>query len=678
MLWLTARERTTESMTAPTVSRTANGAPIDVAADDIPSFVKDVLAEQFSSPRISRIPKPDITYIQALRDKGLRDLHQKREQIINIRKNRYGRTKTPEKLLLTLKNVTRIFSGQSNNEIGTVAATLTRNFPSLVISSDTDSQQKFFSAFLQWQDKRNNSGWIYPTVDSVAETSIAFWEWYIDPEIEDMEIEQRMDETSAQYKARTGPIFRKAGPILRVRLLDTEACIWDPLAEEMRYFIISERKATPIIQRELQELWAGKDPADDDPRQPGEYDRGAPYQGGYAFLPSSQEVETIKYYDEKWYVYIVGTTIIECEPHGFATIPIEMIPGKVTGTANPSDRTQGIVHTLWANEEMQDTLLTCEVDDKLTYGRPKSALEADKDTMAMMPGDDGHVPTIDLSDPTKTPYIAPGYKIVDAYAGFKVDQSGAASGQLQMHWNKATMNEVSTGSAPGSDVAGYTVNALQTASIVRYSPFITNLQHAIERSIERIVRPFYQRLDVPISIASPNKSEPWITLRPLDIDDSPVVCVISPLSDINKMQITQLLAQLKNSGVLSGFTAAEASPMVADAALEQKRKDNEFFHQMLLQRSAEDTLQKMYPPAPVPPGAPVTPGTNPPPGPGASPPPGPALGDARPTNFGTGAQGATAAPPAPPTAPGMGPGQGGGQVLTAGAMRGGLPHQMGQ
>ncbi len=678
-------------MTAtPYAPKTSGGSPIDVAPDDIPRDVQDTLAEQFSSPRIARIPEPDLTYIYALRDKGIRDLATKREQIANIRKNRYGRTTTPPKLLMTLKQVTRIFSGLSNNEINTVAASLTRNFPEIVIAAESDTQQKFFSAFLQWQDKRNLGGWIRPTVDSQAESSISFWEWYVDPEIEDLEIEQRMDETSAQYKARTGPLFRKAGPILRVRNLDPESCIWDPLAEELKYFLIAERKSSPIVQRELMAALQKKGEAKDeeDPRLPGEYDRGAPYQGGYSFLNGTLDVETIKYYDEKWYCYIVAGKVIECEPHGFSTIPIEMVPGIITGTANPADRTQGIVHTLWANEEMQDTLLTCAVDDALTFGRPKVAITADKDTLAMPPGDDGHVPTVDLTDPTKTPYLPPGYKIQDAYGGFKVDGEHPEQDRLSMFWQRATMNEVSSGSSPGSDVAGYTVNALQTASLTRYSPFITSLQHAIERSIERIVRPYYQRLGVDISIASPNKLEPWITLKVKEIDDTPVVCIISPLADIQKMQITQLLAQLKNSGVLSGYTAAEASPMVADAAMEQKRKDLEFFHQMLLQRAAEDQLQKMYPPAPIQPGAPGSPSPGPggplspgsTTGPPAPPSPGgPALGDARPTNFGQGQQGALPAPPMPPTAPGMGPGQGGaGQVLTAGAMRGGLPHKMGQ
>lgn len=640
---------------------TSSGSKIDVAPEDVPKSVQNVLAEQFSSPRIARIPEPDLAYIHALRNKGMLDLSTKREQIANIRRNRYGRTTTPDKLLLTLKNVKRIFSGLSNNEINTVAASLTRNFPEIVIAADTDVQQKFFSAFLQWQDKRNLGGWIRPTVDSQAESSMAFWEWYVDPEIGDLEIQQRPDETSGQYKARTGPLFRKAGPLLRVRCIDMESCIYDPLAEELKYFLIAERKSAPLLQREL-EARAKGDPKDaDDPRLPGEHDRGTPYMGGYSFMNGMAEVETIRYYDEKWYCYIVADTIIECEPHGFATIPIEMIPGIVTGTANPADRTQGIVHTLWANEEMQDTLLTCAVDDALTFGRPKVALVADKDTLAIPPGTDGHAPTVDFTDPTKTPILPPGYRIEDAYAGFRLDGERPETQQLSSFWNRATMNSVSTGEAPGSDVAGYTVNALQTASLTRYSPFITSLQHAIERSIERIVRPFYQRMGIDVSIASPNKLEPWITLRSKDIDDTPVVAIISPLADIQKMQITQLLAQLKNSGVLSGYTAAEASPMVADAAMEQKRKDLEFFHQMLLQRAAEDQLAKMYGPPPAPP----APG-------GGKPPPtnGPSDGGAPPTNTGMGIQGATAAPPAAPTTGGSA-----GQAVS-GMAHGGMPSSM--
>lgn len=641
---------------------TRDGAPIDVAPDDIPETVKLTLEEQFSSKRIARIPEPDIEYITALRDKGLSDLSSFRDNLVSIRRNRYGKTTTPTGILNTLKNITRIFTGLSNNEVGRVASTLTRNVPEILINSDDDAQQKFFNAFLQYQEQRNLGGLIYQTVDSMAESGWAFWEWYIDPDVDDLEIEQEPDETPAQFRKRIEPVIRKAGPILRIRTCDPEAAIWDPLSEDMKYFILAERKSAPILKRELQGL-PKKERDEEDPDLPGEYDRGVPYQGGYSFLSGHTEVETIRYWDEKWYCYIVAGEIIECEPHGFATIPISAFPGKVTGTSNPSDRVQGIVHTLWQNEEIQDTLLTKDVDDVLTYGGPKVALIADKDTLAMPPGDDGHVPTVDLSDPKKTPFLPPGYKIADAYAGFQLNEGTSVRNNLQAYYNRAAMNEVSSGAAPGADVAGYTVNALQTASLTNYGPFLTNLQNGISKGVARIARPFYVRLGIPISIASPHKAQAWLTIRPNQWDDSPVSCTVSPLADIQKMQITQLLAQLKNSGVISGYTAADASPMVADAELEQKRKDLEFMHQILVQRAGDDTLANLYGPQmqPTPPAGPTG---------------GPALGDARPTNMGEGVQGAIAAPPAPPTAPGNQ--QPGPPPMTPGAMRGGLPHQMGQ
>jgi hypothetical protein len=609
----------------------------------------------------------------ALRAKGLVDLEVKRDKIRKIRKNRYGRAETPEGILQSLKQMTRIFSGLSNNEIGRVSTSLTRNFPELLIPAADDDQQKFFNAFLAFQEKYSGQGGgiIYPTIDSMAEASIAFWEWYVDPDVEELELTQRPDETSQEYKKRVTPLLRKAGPILRARQLDVEACTWDPLAENLPYLLISEWKEKPILRRELMSLQG--DPTDeDDPRLPGEHDRGQAYQAAYAAIPGTGKVETIRYWDEKWYGYWVDGVEVECVPHGFATIPISIFPGKVTGTANPADRTQGIVDTLYANEFWQDTLLTKAVDDRLTFGSPKVALFADKDTLAMPPGDDGHVPTVDLSDPRKTPYLAPGYKVGDAYGGFRINEDQSASGSLMSFWNRAAMNEVSSGSAPGADVAGYTVNALQTASLTNYGPFITNLQHGIERAIEKIVRPFFQSLGIPVSIPSPLKSAPWLTLKPEKIDDTPVTCTISPLADIQKMQITQLLAQLKNGGVISGYTAAEASPMVADPELEEKRKDLEAFHAAMLPRSIEDAMQQLYGPLPPPPAG--GPGAQPLQGGGAPPPSnGPAGGDARPTNTGEGMRAGVPAPPAPPTNPG-----GGGQVMTAGAMRGGLPHQMGQ
>lgn len=640
-------------MTAPTVSRTLDGAEIDVPADDIPVSIRNVLAEQYSSKRVARIPKPDMPYITALRDKGMVDLATTRENIQNIRRNRYGRTETPAGLLLTLKNIRRIFTGLSNNEIGRVASTLTRNVPEIMINADDDDQQKFFNAFLAYQEQRIMGGLIYPTVDCMAECGWAFWEWYVDPEVEDLEIERRPDESAKEYKTRVTPLLRKAGPILRIRQLDPEACIWDPLAEDMRYFLIAERKNGPVLRRELAML--ERDPKDaDDPRLPGEHDRGAPYQGGYAAINGTMEFETIRYWDEKWYCYIVGDEVVECVEHGFATIPISAFPGKVTGTSNPSDRAQGIVHTLWRNEEMQDTLLTVDVDTTLTYGGPKVVVTADKDVLAMPPGTDGAPPTVDLTNPKETPYLPPGYKIADAYAGYQLNEGLPVRNNLGMYWNRATMNEVSSGAAPGADVAGYTVNALQTASLTNYNPFLTNLQNGIAKGVDCIARPFFKRLGIPVSIASPNRSEAWLTLRPNKIDDTPVSCVVSPLADIQKMQITQLLAQLKSTGVISGYTAAEASPMVPDPEMEQKRKDLEVLHAALTPRAIEDLMVQLY-------GAPVQAAV-----PGAAPP----------TNYGDGQQGNVPAQPQPPTVPGdTTPGP---EPVEASTMRAGLPRQMGQ
>ena len=49
---------------------------------------------------------------------------------------------------------------------------------------------------------------------------------------------------------------------------------------------------------------------------PGEHSRGTPYQGGYADMPATADVDTIRYWDERWYCYMVGDNVIVDQTSG--------------------------------------------------------------------------------------------------------------------------------------------------------------------------------------------------------------------------------------------------------------------------------------------------------------------------------------------------------------------------
>lgn len=564
----------------------------DLAEYELTPEEKDLLREKQLGKRIARIPEPTLEYITAVVDEHRTKLKTKMDKLAKRRQTRHQETKTPDKVLLTLDHTTRIFSCTTNTELNRVTATLTKNFPEVWIPSSTDEQQRFFNAWLAEIENDNVEGFFAPTIDSFVEGGLAFWEFYVDPEAQDMisDLERDPGEDDKSYNRRVGGTFKEAGRILNLRVVDMAAVGFTLRDGRLHCSSITEDKPWPVVNREWDEVQSSKPDEDED----GEYgnEREAPEPGdrGWpAFFDNGDKassqgtVQTIRYYDDRWYAYICDGRFVDGpREHGFPWNPMVMGTGIVTSSSNLGNRYQGHLEGITALEDAADTELTIGVDAGITFGRPKMAAELPESAPRIPDTDDegNDREPIDLRDPTLLLELEPGQKVINIWQGWQLDGTMPSWNRLMSLIGRASMNDVASGESPGADVASYTVNALQTSALTPFDPFIKGFQGMLARGI-LFAREYYRRLDIPIHLASPESAagEPkWVVLKPKAIDRTPVRVTVSPLSDTQKLQVASALSSEVRNGAISEYTASRANPMVADPEQEALRKDMEAIH----------------------------------------------------------------------------------------------------
>jgi len=578
---------------------------LDVSEAELTPAERKRLSDQFLRRRKQRIAPPTLEYITMCADQGRTLLAESHKDLQKLRATRNRETKTPEKLLMTYEHTERIFTGLTNTEINKVNATLTRNMPEVWIASDKgDDQQKFFETLIQELETRSIYGLIGPIFDSLLECGLAFWETYKREEIEDLDLEQYPEETPAEYRKRVQPLFRAAGRIVNVRALDPLSVVFAIRDEELLWVAICEDKPRPVVEQEytdmkLREHYAARDSKArsegiDPDTLPEEGDPGVPSFNGKGMASATGTVPTIRFFNRRWYAYIADGVFVE-EPteHGFPRIPISMATGIVTSHSRLANKFQGIVPGIAALNDAIDTQVTADNDASLTYGRAKFMEERSfppPGSADAMEEDDG--PPVDLRNPLEVIRPGRGSKFVNIYAGLDLNRNAQMEQRLRGYWTHATLNEVASGESPGASPAGYTVNALQTASLGPYGPFLRGFCRGMTDWAE-MMREYYSSLGVPISIPaqeSTKASERWIVVKPEQWDDTPIRVTMTPLSDQQKTAVAAELAQLTHDGIISRYTAARVNPMVADPEEEQLRMDLETVHPDLAQRVYQQTL----------------------------------------------------------------------------------------
>lgn len=547
---------------------------------------------------------------------------------------RYQRDETPQKWKRHLEGDRRVRSRLMHNEILRATANQCRNpYRVDVQPSGTDDgavkrakkQTRWCNGLIDAFERKAGKALRRPFVDAQNSDGLVAWELCrtdaydgIDFDYQDVTDEENgsivtRKERDSEYVKRTEREILAAGMPYTLRMVNALALMYREDDEGVCEAMIHEYKPyrkvySSLMKRkstdELQALSLPLPGTRGWPVQQGSTDAFANDAGGV--------VETIRYYDRRWYAYIVGGVLIELEEHGWSRVPVFPCQGIPTSSPNLPERHEGITWGMAGLELAMNDHLTLGIDVAYTYSRPKLAVITDKDGDIVVDPATKKPVTLDLSNPSKVPQLARGQNVVNVLQGWKPELNDSVINTLMMLYTRNGMNPVAQGQSPGSDPAGYTVNTLIGAAQSQYEVCLDNEARtwaAVCDAVRKDIRDSEHGERVYISVPMEDKRDggvEWLGLGPDDVDETPCTVTIDPLSDANRMAERQSLLQGWQAGMVPksvvqtrGFGADD--PMVWDDM--RTREDILATLKPLVLQSVMQRYQMMQPPAPPPPGA---------------------------------------------------------------------------
>lgn len=569
-----------------------------------------------------RFPKPTLADVQNRLTSGRRDFEALHAQIEANRDYRYMRDMTPEKWRRFLEGDTRVHTRLSHNEILRVVSSQTRNPYKVEIQpagSSTkaveraEKQQRWANQLLKAFERasRKTEGLRRPFCDAQNGDGIVAWEVFltraydekVDFEYRETDSEDGSSatrrESKKEYLDRTEQEIICAGMPVGLRMVLGDSLFWEEDDEGLKWAVIHERKNyedvyDAIASRSTEKVEAARLP------QPGA--RGWPHRSAFSKAgnnDASGEVETIRFYNRRWYVYIVGGKLIDCEEHGMPGVPVFPCAGVVTSSPNISERFQGITWGMLGLESALNDILTLALDVAYTYSRPHPAIETDIDGKLILDGSKRPV-AVDFSDPKRTPQLNPGQRVVDAFAGFQPKLPEAVTEMLFNLWGRSGQNPIAQGTAPGADVAGYTVNSLQGAALSMYGVLIENEARTWGYVVDfcrLIIRDTLKErwyLSVPMKDSERGGTE-WLGLGPDDIDETACDVSIDPLSDAQRVAMRASLMQGWSSHIISRKRVQTEGYGIQDTRLEDLQILRELGFDKLAAYAFDSAMQEAMP-----------------------------------------------------------------------------------
>ena len=551
-------------------------------------------------------PKPELADLWIELEQLTTDWDGFHAQVEVNRTVRFLQDETPKKWRRHLEGDRRIRTRLAHNEILRVVASQTRNPYKVEIEPAGASAEDKRKASVQkrWANalfpalarSRRRKGMRREFVDAQNSDGLAAWEFYLTGTYDRVDTSYReVEETGAdglprirretprEFMKRTDAELIKAGLPFGLRRIDCLALVYEEDDEGVCKAFIRERKPYRHVYASLVRR-LGRDKVED-LQMPGPGTGGWPWRSTHN-ESARGEVECVRYYDRVWYAYIVGGKLIELHRHRFPGVPVFPCPGIVTSSPAPSEKFQGITWGMLDMETALNDLLTLAVDAAYTYSRPHPVVETDPAGRLML-GADKQPVSLDLSDPFRAKQLNPGQKVVDAFQGFEPKLPETVTNMLMSLYQKSGMNPIAAGESPGSDPAGYTVNTLQGAALAHYE---TNLDNEAETAAEiidfarKVIRDTIKErvfLTVPMEDRRKGGTE-WLGIGPDDIDETPCVVTIDPLSDAQRLAIRQSLTQGWKDKLISRRRVQEVGYGVQDPTLE----DDEILLEGALERLA--------------------------------------------------------------------------------------------
>lgn len=522
------------------------------------------LARQYEAQRIAELdrlyPKPDTSELLEHHDdlrSGASGWH------TTIRKNRtarYLQDKLPDKWQRDLKDGRRVFTRLSHNEIMRVVSAQTRNPWKFRVpprgSTETarqraQKQTRWLNQLLPALERRSKTALRRIVADNQVGDSLGIWFVYLTQSYDSLDLERGPDESDNEYLKRTEPLLQEAQLPFGVRSLDPLSVLWDMDEEGLECAYIHEikpkRREYARLKREKSEEEFAKLGLD----SPGK--AGQPPYGDTRERPANT-VECIHYFDRRWYAYWVDGQLVDGPvEHRMPGVPLFLQEGMVTGSPNLSERLQGITWGMVDMEVAMNDLLTKEIDNAFTYGRPKAVIETPANGELMYDERERSKPTVlDLSQPG-VPQLNPGQQLKNAYQGFSPYPTEHVQQAILSLWQRSGLNPIAQGESPGSDTAGFTVNTLTGAAQNLYEVNLDNEARAGSAMADFIRLLIRDTIGLPVYLSTPMADKQkggteWLGLGPEDIDETPSELTIDPLSDVNRLAVQQSLRQGNKEG----------------------------------------------------------------------------------------------------------------------------------
>jgi hypothetical protein len=242
--------------------------------------------------------------------------------------------------------------------------------------------------------------------------------------------------------------------------------------------------------------------------------------------------------------------------------------------------------------------MTLDVDNRFTTARPKPVIQSPPSASRATSDPTGKPRTLDLSGDA-VPYLDPGQVIVDAFEHLRPQGNHEMVSSILGLYQRSGLNPIASGESPGADPAGYTVNSLTQAAQSQYEILLDNFARTLGNIVDfarLVIRDTIKEkvyLSVPMADAKQGGTE-WLALGPEDVDETPSVVVIDPLSDANRISVRQSLEQGNKEGFVShrrvqsdGYGIDDPDAEDDDIAVDSAMAD-------LLEMAKEEAKSRIY------------------------------------------------------------------------------------
>lgn len=529
-------------------------------------------------------PEPDLGDLMGMRDRLNRHRAVWYGLVQQVRAFRFHEDQTPDRWSkeLTLPPDHRFRTNLTGNEIQRVVALMNRNQPKVYVPPSGENPKAVSRSQKQsrWgQDlfpalERNSILPISDRVDDAAvESSLGVYEFFLTDtydqyaELAD-EIAGMKDGADRRDKEAE---LRALGLPFALRSLDPTTVFWEPgnAKRSCTGVLIVEKKDYKQVFHELADGLSTEEW--DDAKLPPIAALGMPtwdvwgrsfYTGDqtlgrYNFAPDDDgQVEVYRYYDERWLVEYVAGHKVRAVEHGLPGVPIFLQFGTLTSSSYLGYMLRGVTFGMIETEQALNDILTLWEDNQFKYGRPMPVVTTSEQG-APISGPDGRPVVVNLSDPTRPPQLGPGQTIVDAFNGFKGQIDPGFVNLLSSYFHMSGLNPIAQGETPTSDPSGFALNTQQAAATAMYAQLLKNKQRTMGEVVDfcrACVRDSFE-FGVTV-IAGGEEGHPieYITLQPDEVDDVPARVTIDPLSDAQRLAVTQWLVAGNEQGYIQRRT----------------------------------------------------------------------------------------------------------------------------